>query len=498
MNRMFISLEQKLFKLAESNPEKIAIIHNEINVTYKTLTEKIKLYSFKIQNVLKIKNQEVVFLIADRSTSFIATYFALHLSNIIAVIIDPEIAELSFKHIKEKVNPKLLIGSFHCNYFFDEKMVNLDEISIDEHLLQASMEDFNHKVYPSKDDFADLIFTTGTTGTPKGVFLTHENLVASVNNINTFLQNRFEDIELIALPLNHSFGLGRVRCVLSTGGTIVLCKGFSNIKRIFTLIEKYGVTGLAFVPSAILYVLKISGDKLSKFANQIRYIELGSAPMLIENKKQLCDLLPNTRICMHYGLTEASRSTFLEFSKDINILETIGKPSPNVEICIMDEYGKQQPLEVQGEICIKGLHVAKNYLGFSKQEINLFFWNDYLRTGDYGLLKSDGFIKLVGRKSDIINVGGKKVHPIEVEEVLNSIEYIEESVCVGIPDPQNILGEVVRAFLKGKPELVDIENVKKIISAKLESYKCPVDYKWIDELPKTDSGKLKRTDLKNI
>ena len=144
------------------------------------------------------------------------------------------------------------------------------------------------------------------------------------------------------------------------------------------------------------------------------------------------------------------------------------------------------------------MHVAKNYLGFSKKEINLFFWNDFLRTGDNGILKSDGFIKLVGRKSDIINVGGKKVHPNEVEEVLNSIENIEESVCVGVSDPQNILGEVVMAYLKGKPDLVDIENIKKIISSKLESYKCPVDYKWIDKLPKTDSGKLKRADLKNI
>jgi long-chain acyl-CoA synthetase len=497
MNRTFISLEQKLFELAESNPEKIAIIHNETSVTYKTLIEKIKLYSFIIQYVLKIKNQDVVLLIADRSTSFIATYFALHLSNIIAVIIDPEVGELRFNFIKEKVNHKLLLG-FNTNHFFNEKIVNLDEISVDKHLLVASMKDFNYKVYPSKDDFADLIFTSGTTGIPKGVFLTHENIVSSANNINTFIQNRFEDIELIALPLNHSFGLGRVRCVLSTGGTIVLCNGFSNIKRIFTLIEKYSITGLAFVPSAILYVLKISGDKLSKFANQIRYIELGSAPMLTENKKQLCALLPNTKICMHYGLTEASRSTFLEFNKDVNILETIGKPSPNVEICIMDEHGKQQPLEVQGEICVKGLHVAKNYLGFSKKEINLFFWNDFLRTGDNGVLKSDGFIKLVGRKSDIINVGGKKVHPNEVEEVLNTIENIEESICVGVSDPQNILGEVVMAYLKGKPDLVDIENIKKIISSKLESYKCPVDYKWIDKLPKTDSGKLKRADLKNI
>ena len=496
MQRAFISLEEQIFDWSRSNPNKIALVDKEIHISYHDLSVRIQLYAYVFRNVLKLKEKDVVLVIAERSFSFIATYFALHLNGIIAVIIDPEVSVSRFNFIKEKTNAKILIRTGSGN-FFNENVINIDKVVSE---TDWPIIDYDCKIrhFPSKDELADLIFTTGTTGIPKGVFLTHENISASAKNINTFIQNGFEDIELVALPLSHSFGLGRIRSVLSSGGTIVLSNGFSNVKQIFRLIEKYKVTGLSFVPAAVSFMLKMSGDKISEYANQLRYMEIGSAPMSIENKKYLISLLPNTRICMHYGLTEASRSTFLEFSSDSNNLETIGKASPNVEVCIMDESGNSQPIEVEGEICIKGSHVARNYMGVGKQGLLTLFWQDFLRSGDYGILTSDGYLKLVGRKSDIINVGGKKVHPSEIEDVLNSIEHIEESACIGIPDPHEVLGEVVRAYLKGKSELVDIENVKKIITSLLESYKCPVEYIWVEEIPKTESGKLKRAVLKSI
>lgn len=497
MQKNFISLEQKIFEWGNSNPEKTAIIENEINISYGSLINKIQLYVYIFKNILNIKKHDHVLLIADRTSSFIASYFALHMCHIIAVVLDPEVSSSRFNFIKEKTNAQLLIG-IQPGFFFDQKIINIEQIAIEIFSTQNINYNFNSIEYPPKNNFADLIFTTGTTGIPKGVYLTIENIAASSNNINSFIKNVFEDIELVALPLSHSFGLGRIRCVLSAGGTIVICNSFTNVKRFFKLIEKHNVSGLAFVPSAILYILKMSGDKINKFAKQINYIEIGSAHLTIENKIKLINLLPNTRICMHYGLTEASRSTFLELTINSKNLDSIGKPSPNVEICIMNESGYKQPIETQGEICVKGMHVARNYLGLSTIDTQKFFWNDYLRTGDNGILSSEGFIKLVGRKSDIINIGGKKVHPTEIEEVLNKIENIDESVCIGIPDPYKVMGEVVMAYLKGKSDLVDIENVKQILASKLESYKCPIEYKWIDEIPKTESGKLKRNDLKNI
>lgn len=497
MQNDFCSLEQQIFQWAITNPDKTAVVENDINISYRELSSKIQLFAFACSNILKLKNQDVVLLIAERSISFIATYFALHLNGIIVVIIDPEVSITRFNFIKEKTNAKILLGRGSAD-FFNEKITDISQIISEISNPQTLPNSFILDEYPIEDGFADLIFTTGTTGTPKGVFLTNGNIAASAKNINEFLQNKFEDIELVALPLSHSFGLGRIRCVLSAGGTVILCNGFSNVKKIFRLIEKYKVTGCAFVPAALLFLLKMSGEKIAEYANQIKYIEIGSAPMSTDQKKKILLLLPNTRICMHYGLTEASRSTFLNFSDDVTKLETIGKALPNVEICIMDESGNVQPNEVPGEICIKGAHVARNFLEVNKKQIGALFWNDFLRSGDYGTLDSDGYITLSGRKSDIINVGGKKVHPTEIEELLNRIPNIDESACIGIPDPHQVMGEVVRAYLKGKSEIVDINDVKKIMALKLESYKCPVEYIWIENIPKTESGKLKRSSLKNI
>jgi long-chain acyl-CoA synthetase len=150
----------------------------------------------------------------------------------------------------------------------------------------------------------------------------------------------------------------------------------------------------------------------------------------------------------------------------------------------------------EGEICIKGDHVASMYFGLSEDEVKEFFWKNYLRTGDYGIKLESGFIKIVGRKKEMINVGGKKVSPIEIEEVLNTISGISASACVGIPDPNGVLGEVVKAFIVGDTLLCDMTEVKKKITTSLESYKWPVEYVWIDEIPKTESGKIKRLELK--
>jgi len=126
-----------------------------------------------------------------------------------------------------------------------------------------------------------------------------------------------------------------------------------------------------------------------------------------------------------------------------------------------------------------------------------FFWQDYLRTGDYGVKLESGYLKIVGRKKEMINVGGKKVSPIEIEEILNTINGIEASACVGIPDPNGVLGEVVKAFMVGDALLCDMTEVKTKITTSLESHKWPVEYVWIDDIPRTESGKIKRLELKN-
>jgi long-chain acyl-CoA synthetase len=317
--------------------------------------------------------------------------------------------------------------------------------------------------------------------------------MAAADNINTFIGNTANDIEMLALPISHSFGLGRLRCVFAIGATLVLLGSFASMKKFYGEMERCHVTGFGMVPASWAYIMKMSGEKIGQFSGQLKYVEIGSAFMSLENKQKLMGLLPNTHVCMHYGLTEASRSAFISFHDEIDHLMSAGKPSPNTEIAVFSEQGKRLGRNEDGEICVKGRHVCSAYWGLSSNEFQKDFFDGYFRTGDWGHIDDEGYIHLISRKKEIINVGGKKVSPIEVEEVLNEIDGIDESACVGVHD--DVLGEVVKAFCVCSKE-VDFEEIKKIMTKKLENYKIPVFFETIDALPKTQNGKIQRFLLK--
>jgi long-chain acyl-CoA synthetase len=240
----------------------------------------------------------------------------------------------------------------------------------------------------------------------------------------------------------------------------------------------------------------MSGQKIGQFADQLRYIEIGSSFMSIEDKELLCELLPNTRICMHYGLTEASRSAFMEFHSEHDQLNTAGKASPNVDVKIFDAEGKEQPIGAEGEVCVKGEHVTCSYWNETPERFAKDFFNGYFRTGDCGYLDADGYIHLKSRIKEMINVGGKKVSPMEVEDVLNTIPGIADCACVAMPDPEGVLGEVVKAFIVCNDDALTNAAIIEALRPKLEVYKLPVAIERIDAIPKTASGKVQRLKLK--
>ena len=338
------------------------------------------------------------------------------------------------------------------------------------------------------------MFTTGTTGAPKGVCLSHANIAGSAENINAFIGNTSEEVEVLGLPLSHSFGLGRLRCTLLKGATMVLVGNFANLKVFFNALEQYHATGFGMVPAVWQYIRKFSGTRIGKFAPQIKYIEIGSAAMPLEDKQLLMDLFPNTRICMHYGLTEASRSFFMEFHANKDNLQTIGIPTSSmIEAKVFDECGHECGINEDGEICVKGNMVIHSYY-LAEDNQNAFF-GDYFRTGDWGHRDSNGLYYLVSRKKELINVGGKKISPALIEDAIIALGF-DDCACISIPDPKGILGEVPKAFIqKGKSELT-FEEIKSKLSETLEPYEVPVVYEWIDRIPRTSSGKIQRLLLK--
>lgn len=468
-----LTLQQR----AAEHPAKTALVFDQESVTYHQLMMGIRRAAAYLR-AQGVQTGDIVALYAEKSKEFFYCYFGAHLLGAAVLNLDSSIKEERRHYIFEQTHPCLCLGS------------GIQALSDYTELALETYATLPETVFPAMEAVADIMFTSGTTGEPKGVPLTHANLAAAAYQINQFIGTAAEDVEVLALPICHSFGMGRARCVLTVGGTIVLVPGFSNTKRLFAALADYRASGLAFVPAAWAYVQKMSGDALATHARHLRYIEIGSAAMEAPERRHLMQLFPQTRICMHYGLTEASRSAFIEFHAEAAHLDSAGKPSFGVEIAIFSPQGERLPQGAEGEICIKGRHVTS---GYWKQEASQSRFGGFFRTGDWGVVDADGYLHIRSRTKDIINVGGKKVSPDEVETLLRSLPGVADAACVPAADPQGVLGEVVKAVLvsDGSPMPTD-DDIRAFVAARAEHYKVPMLIEWRDFLPKTDSGKLQR------
>jgi long-chain acyl-CoA synthetase len=481
---------ETLCQRAERQPERLALACGDQRVSYGEFWNHVLSAACYLSDC-GVRPGDRVLLSAPSVPSFAYGYFATHLVGAVCVPIDPHAPTLRRDEIVRRTQPVLAFG-VDANAYDALPCPSKDINELER--LPAQQRAFRP---PALESPADLLFTTGTTGRPKGVQLTHRNLAAATTHINAVIGTTEDDVEVVPLPLYHSFGLGRLRCALSTGATIVLVQGFRLPGEIFLALERHTATGLVGVPAGFAVLLRFGERGLGPFADRLRYIEIGSAPMPLEHKQALMKILPRTRLFMHYGLTEASRSAFIEFHRDSANLETVGKPAPGVQIEVRDESGKACGPGVSGMLWVGGEHVSPGYwddAGLSAAT----FANGWARTGDIAYVDTNGFIHLRGREDDLVNTGGIKVAPDEVERVLAEHPAVSEAACVGMPDPRGVAGQVLRAFLVAaadQPSPSDVE-LSRWVARQLDPYKVPVQYDWVSGLPRTASGKLIRARLR--
>lgn len=483
-------IEEQIFRRAQVSPDKTALIEaaSGKEITYSALWEEIRKAAGRFLTLGISKGSRVV-ISASKSADFVYAYFGAHLLGVIVAPVDSEINALRLRRITDSIASQAIIGDLsHAEGF--------DVMSFSDFNAVQPAELPENLPFPSPSDIADILFTTGTTGAPKGVTLSFANEAAAARNINQFIGNTENDVELLALPISHSFGLGRLRCMLSIGATVVILGSFASMKKFYGAMEKFGVTGFGMVPASWAYLSRMSGEKLAAYADQLRYIEMGSAFLPTEEKEKLMRLLPSTSLCMHYGLTEASRSSFLSFHDEKEFLDSAGKASPNCELAVFSEDGTRLSQESEGEVCVRGAHVCSGYWGAPKGRYEEDFFGEFFRTGDWGTLDANGYLHLKSRKKEMINVGGKKVSPMEVEEALESLEGISEAACIGIQD--SVMGETVKAFVVGSLSPDDDAEIIAKLSKMLENYKVPTCIEHVESLPKTESGKLQRLALKSF
>ncbi len=361
-----------------------------------------------------------------------------------------------------------------------------------ESLLQGSGDD-EPRIAVSEEDECQMLYTSGTTGKPKGAVLTHGNVLW--NLINTLLarEDKEGEIALITGPLYHAAALNNHFLIrLGLAGASVLMKHFDP--RIFMeIIQKEKVNVISGAP-AMFHLLLNLPDVEKYDTRSITRCTLGSSTLPDETKKKLLKLFPNAGgIYDVYGATEVSPTlTVLKAADSFRKTACVGPAVPFMEVRIVDGQDREVSRGETGEIICRGPNIMKGYYQDPEGTAEALK-GGWLHTGDIGRMDEEGFVYIVDRKKDMIISGGENIYPREIEELLYHHPKIQEAAAVGIPDP--LWGESVKAFVVLKAGMsMSEEEVIEYCKAHLASYKKPKQVKFVDSLPRNPSGKV----LKNL
>jgi long-chain acyl-CoA synthetase len=344
-------------------------------------------------------------------------------------------------------------------------------------------------------DLAMLIYTSGSTGFPKGVMMTHQNVVAAATSITTYLENTPDDVILNVLPVSFDYGLYQLLMAVKVGATLVLEQSFAFPQQIFAKMAAERVTGLPLVPTMAAIILQMRDLKPDAFPH-LRYLTNTAAALPPAHIARLQALFPTARLYSMYGVTECKRCTYLPPDELERRPGSVGVAIPGTEAYLVDEQGARVPPGVVGELVIRGAHVMKGYWNDPSATARAlrpgpFEWEKVLHTGDLFRADADGFLYFVARKDDIIKTRGEKVSPKEVENALYALPGIREAAVVGVPDP--VLGRALKAVVAADPRAnLTPQDVIRHCARHLEDFMVPKLVEFRDALPKTESGKISR------
>lgn len=342
-------------------------------------------------------------------------------------------------------------------------------------------------------DLAAIIYTSGSTGEPKGVMLTHANMLAAAASISEYLAIRRDDVILCVLPLAFDYGLYQMIMAFGAGARLVLERSFAFPAAVLQTVVAERVTGFPGVPT--MFATLLSMDSLASYdLSRIRYVTNTAAALPAKHALKLRDVFPDAQVFSMYGLTECKRCTYLPPADLPRKPDSVGIAIPNTELWIVDEHGTKLPPGQVGELVIRGATVMKGY--WEKPEATArklrpgpVPGEQVLYTGDLCRLDEDGYLYFVGRMDEVIKSRGEKVPPKEVESTLLAIPGVREAAVIGVPD--ELLGSAIKAFVVLEPGAVlDPRAIQRECKARLESFMVPTHIELRDALPKTANGKI--------
>jgi len=488
-----LTLIEELYRVAADNPDQVAIRDAEKSINYQSLIHVISLSAtWLLAKGLKKGSRVGIHL--QNSIEYIAIYYACWKAGLVPV---------AFNTLAGQREVDFWIGNCDCKLVFSNQLKSVpdgiaqhqvefldDQIIIDKNYLHEFIERVE---YPTLliDDVATIIYTSGTTGNPKGITLLHRNISTNIHAIIKSLSITDSDRFLCVLPFFYSFGNSILHTHLVTGATLVLLNKVMYPSEILKKIDHEKCQGFAGVPS--LYISLCKKTNFDQYdLSSLRYMTQAGGPLSRDFIDQVHRLLPLVDFVVMYGQTEASsRISYLPPRYLEKKIGSVGIAIEGVRITVVDNNGDECHPGEKGEICVSGENVMHGYWN-NPEASSEVLRHGTLYTGDTGYKDEDGFLYIVGRQSEILKISEHRVSPYEIEEVLLQLKGIEECAVIGCNHDQ--MGQYAKAFVITSLEITE-NQIKKFCKQYLALYKIPKEIEFVDSLPKTSSGKIKRTHL---
>ncbi|MBU5441004.1 class I adenylate-forming enzyme family protein [Paenibacillus sp. MSJ-34] len=479
-----MTILDELKRQTEYKPGRTFLTTDDRVYSYKEFYRCSASFAGYLREIYHVQPGQRIVLCFPNEADYLVAYFAVWMLEAIVVPVDFDCKGHFLRQILQDAEPALFIHNRQRS--FDEICESVPILPFPnptDYMNRTLQEDW--KLSSSMP--ALIMYTSGTTAMPKGVVLSHGNIMFTTRRIIEWADMASTDRELTALRLTHSFGLGHVHCYVMLGAELVLIDSVREPQRLFEYMNKYRVTGMPATPALIRMLVEYYRNDLIKLQDQLHYIVINTAPIDVNLLYQLLELLPRTRIYMYYGLTEASRSTYIAYRKHLDKLASVGRPPQGVEVRL--DPGNR-------EIQIRGNNVMLGYLNHQDS----FLPDGWFGTGDIGRFDEEGFLYIEGRLKEQINVDGLKINPAEVENVIRKHIAVEDCAVFGVSDMLTF-EKVVAVVVCREGYTLDFAlsgEIKRMCKHELEFYKIPRMIQQWTAVPRTDTGKLKRQQAKAL
>jgi|TARA_B110000263_G_C15298112_1_gene506585 acyl-CoA synthetase (AMP-forming)/AMP-acid ligase II len=475
--------------IAISIPEKFEINYSKLKYLVHETSEHLKSFG--------TINEKPIVIVLGNNAEFIISFLSVTNTNAVVAPLNPEFTEEEFKFYLEDINPSLVITTENHKVISQAKSKNIPTAIVN-YNGEALKIDFNGSPIKNKDDnYANennsclFLHTSGTTSRPKGVPLKHKNLLKSLTNIVDTYELNNEDIAMVVMPLFHVHGLiGVALSTLASGGQIVIPAKFSA-SAFWDIQKKYSATWYSAVPTIHqILLLRADQDKAPKKSFRIiRSCSAALAPSVLNDLEERF----GAPVLEAYGMTEAAHQMSSNpLPPEQRKPGSVGKPTGlDINIMSMEKLGEMLDIDQVGEIVIKGENVTSGYHNNNDANKESYI-NGWFRTGDQGFIDKDGYLSLTGRIKELINRGGEKISPLEVDSILINHPSVNEAVCFAFADTK--YGEVVHAALVVNSEVTE-KDIQEFCSKSLASFKVPEKIYFTDKLPRTATGKIQRRNV---